>query len=184
MRHAGPFLQVADGELDHRVVTVVSVQEDDTSLPIGDEGVVAPGDEQLGLVADDLCAAHDEAVTVAVVALGHLRLAAHRVVDRRPTLLGDGLDGPHHRLVLVDGDGVAHMMVTAGRHHVLRVEPQLARSVSGPVAPHRRTRPITSRTKRGPPRPALAEPLRWRMWRTSPVSARVATRGCSPSTLV
>jgi hypothetical protein len=52
-----------------------------------------------------------------------------------------------------------------------------ARSTIGPVAPARRTRRIVSRTNRCAPRLLLADPLRIRACRISPVSARVASSG-------
>ena len=55
--------------------------------------------------------------------------------------------------------------------------PESARSVSGPLAPARRTRPAGSPTNRPAPRAVLAEPVRMRTCRTSPVSARVASSG-------
>ena len=58
----------------------------------------------------------------AIGALGHLGLAADRVVDVTPLLLGDGLNGPDHGFVQVDGDGVADIVVPARFHHVLGVE--------------------------------------------------------------
>lgn len=56
-------------------------------------------------------------------------------------------------------------------------KPESARITSGPRAPHRRTRPASSRTKRSAPRIVLAGPFRIRRWSTSPVSARVASSG-------
>jgi hypothetical protein len=56
-------------------------------------------------------------------------------------------------------------------------KPESARSVSGPPAPARRTRPASSVTNRSAPRPEAARPVRWRACSTSPVSARVASSG-------
>jgi len=56
-------------------------------------------------------------------------------------------------------------------------KPASARNTSWPLAPARRTRPATSLTNRSAPRPEAARPVRWRAWRTSPVSARVASSG-------
>jgi hypothetical protein len=55
--------------------------------------------------------------------------------------------------------------------------PESARKMIGPVAPARRMRPTVSSTKRDAPRAVLAFPVRWRAWRISPVSARVASSG-------
>ena len=43
----------------------------------------------------------------------------------RPACFGDGLDGPDHGFVLIDGDGVADIVVSARLHHLLRVEPRV-----------------------------------------------------------
>jgi hypothetical protein len=55
--------------------------------------------------------------------------------------------------------------------------PESAQKISSPVAPARRTRPMVSSTNRGIPRAVLALPVRWRAWRISPFSARVASSG-------
>jgi hypothetical protein len=55
--------------------------------------------------------------------------------------------------------------------------PESALSSFGPLAPVRVTRAINSSQKRCIPREVFAEPLRRRMRRTSPVSARVARIG-------
>src|SRR5665213_2724300 len=98
---------------------------DDASLPIGDEGVVTPRGEQLGLLADEPGATNHETVPVAIGTLGDLRLSAERVVDGGPILFGDGLDGPDHGLVQGGSDGVADVVVTTGFDHMLGVEPRV-----------------------------------------------------------
>ena len=55
--------------------------------------------------------------------------------------------------------------------------PESKRMTISPAAPARRTRATTSSMKRRTPRAVLAEPLRMRACSTSPVSARVASRG-------
>jgi hypothetical protein len=55
--------------------------------------------------------------------------------------------------------------------------PESPRSVSGPVALARRTRPARSLTNRSAPRAVLAEPVRIRRWSSSPVSALLASSG-------
>ena len=55
--------------------------------------------------------------------------------------------------------------------------PESPRSVSGPVAPARRTRPANSLTNRSAPRAVLAEPVRIRRCSISPVSALLASSG-------
>ena len=112
--HPRSVLQVPDGQLDHGVMAMVGIEEDGGPLPIGDEGVMSPRGEEFGLLADQPGAPDDQPVPVAIGALGDLGLAADRVVDVRPILLGDGLDGPDHGFVLVDGDRVADIVVPAG----------------------------------------------------------------------
>ena len=55
--------------------------------------------------------------------------------------------------------------------------PESKRMTSSPVAPARRSRATSSSTNRLVPRWVLADPLRIRTWRSSPVPARVARRG-------
>jgi hypothetical protein len=56
-------------------------------------------------------------------------------------------------------------------------KPESARTVSRPVAPAARTRPIVSRRKCPAPRAVLARPSRRRAIRTSPVPAATARSG-------
>ena len=56
-------------------------------------------------------------------------------------------------------------------------KPESNRMTISPLAPARRARATSSSTKRLAPREVLAEPLRIRAWRTSPVPARTATMG-------
>ena len=55
--------------------------------------------------------------------------------------------------------------------------PESKRMMISPVAPARRRRATSSSTKRLVPRWVLADPLRIRAWRISPVSALVARIG-------
>ncbi len=71
-------------------------------------------------------------------------------------------------------------MLLAGADTLAAQKPESARIVSGPLAPARRTRPASSRTKRSAPRIVLAWPLRILMCSTSPLSARVARSGWYP----
>ena len=89
MGHACSFFQVPDGKLDDGMVAVVCIQEDDTSHPVGDEGVIAPRGEPLSLFPGEPGATDNEMVTVAIGALGHLCFARDGVVDRYPVFLGE-----------------------------------------------------------------------------------------------
>jgi hypothetical protein len=71
------------------VAAVILVQLDRRADPIGDEGVVAPVGEQLGLGADQAGAAHDQPVTP-VAGLGDLRQATLGIDDVDPCLPVDG----------------------------------------------------------------------------------------------
>ena len=55
--------------------------------------------------------------------------------------------------------------------------PESKRMTISPLAPARRTRATSSSMKRRAPRAVLADPLRIRACRTSPVSARLARIG-------
>lgn len=66
-----------------------------------------------------------QAVLVAAGTLGHLGLAAQRVVDAEPRRFGNGFDGPDDGRVLVDGDRVAGTVGATGGDDVLRVEPRV-----------------------------------------------------------
>jgi hypothetical protein len=85
---ADAALEVADRELDHRVAAVILVQLDCGADPVGDEGVVAPVGEQLGLSADQASAAHDQPVTP-IAGLGDLRQATVGIDDLDPRGLVD-----------------------------------------------------------------------------------------------
>jgi hypothetical protein len=91
--HPGPGLQIPDDQLHHGVVAMIGIEEEGSPFPIGNEGVVSPRGEELGLLADQSGAPDDQAVPVAIGALSYLSLAADRVFDVSPLLLEDGLDG-------------------------------------------------------------------------------------------
>ena len=63
VRQPAARLEVADGQLADGVAAVVGVQPGGGAGPVGDEGVVAPGREQLLLVAQVADAADDQPVT-------------------------------------------------------------------------------------------------------------------------
>jgi hypothetical protein len=69
---AGARLEVADGQLANGVAAVVGVQPGGGADTVGDERVVAPGWEQLLLVAQVADAADDQPVA-SVAGLGDLR---------------------------------------------------------------------------------------------------------------
>ena len=92
---------------------MILVQLDRRADPVGDEGVVAPVGEQLGLGADQAGAAHDQPVTP-IAGLGDLGQAPVGVDDLDPGILIDGGDRGSDRLGLADGDGVAELVAAAG----------------------------------------------------------------------
>lgn len=94
--HNGPgaFFEVSDGQLDHGMATMFFVQGDGGALPVGDERVVTPRREQLGLLADQAGAARDRAIVVAMGDFGYFCSAAERVGDWYPGRLVNALDGP------------------------------------------------------------------------------------------
>jgi hypothetical protein len=168
-------LEVADAQLDDGVAAVILVEFDGGADPVGDQGVVAPVGEQLGLGADQ-AGAHDQPVAP-VAGLGDLGDATVGVDDLDPGGLVDARDRLPDRLGLADGDGVADPVAPAGRMVPCDQNPESMRMVSSPDAPARRTRAASSSTKRAVPRAVLARPVRWRACSTSPLSARVATSG-------
>ena len=100
-------LEVADGQLADGVAAMVGVQPGHGAGPVGDEGVVAPGGEQLGLLTLVADATHDQPVAL-VAGLGDLGGLVGLVGDRDPGRLGNGGDGGADRLGLADRDRVAH----------------------------------------------------------------------------
>ena len=60
MVEPGAFLEVTDRELDLGVAAMVGLDERERLCAVGDEGVVAPVGEELGLGADQAGAADDE----------------------------------------------------------------------------------------------------------------------------
>ena len=100
MLETGAFLQVADGELDCRVIAVELVDFDGGQFDVGDERVVAPVGPQSSLGDfGEASAAHDQAQLASVPALGgHVRalgdlgLAAVGIGDGGPRRLCDRVD--------------------------------------------------------------------------------------------
>jgi hypothetical protein len=90
----------------------------------GDEGVVAPVGEQLGLLTHQAGAAHEQPVTL-VAGLGDLRGAAIGIDDVCPGVLWNGGDHGPDRLGLADGDGVADLVAAAGADGLGRPEPRV-----------------------------------------------------------
>ena len=101
MAQADAGFEVADTQLDDGVAAVILVQPDRGADSVGDEGVVAPVGEQLGLGADQAGAAHDQPVAF-VAGLGDLGDAAVGVDDRGPGVLWDLRDRGADRLGLAD----------------------------------------------------------------------------------
>jgi hypothetical protein len=116
--------EVADRELDRGVAAVILVQLDGGADSVGDQGVVAPVGEQLGLGACQAGAAHDQPVAL-VAGLGNLGQAAVGVADRCPGVLVDGGDRGADRLGLADGDGGADLGAAAGPDGLGRPEPRV-----------------------------------------------------------
>ena len=71
MVESGAFLEVADRELDLGVSTMIGLNLRERLGLVGDEGVVAPVGKELGLGADQPCAADDQSAS-AECALGDL----------------------------------------------------------------------------------------------------------------
>ena len=78
------------------------------------------------------------------------------------------------------------LAIPSRRRSVVDAEryPGLTAYVSGPLAPAERSRLTVSARKLAGPRALPALPPRSRVCRTCPVSARVASSGCRPRTLV
>jgi len=104
---AGAGLEVADGQLADSVAAVVGVHPGHRSDAVGDQGVVAPGGKQQGLVALVADPTHDQPVA-AVAGLGHLRQAAWHIWDLDPGRFRNGGDRGAHNLCLAHRDRVAH----------------------------------------------------------------------------
>jgi hypothetical protein len=98
MGQPGARLGVADGQVADGVAAVVGVQEGGGAGPIGDERVVAPGGEQLGLLALVADATHDQSVAL-VAGLGDLGDPVRLVGDRAPGRFWNGGDRGADRLV-------------------------------------------------------------------------------------
>jgi hypothetical protein len=88
---------------------MVGVQLDHRLDAVGDEGVIAPGGKQLGLVALVADPTDDQPVA-RVGGLGDLGDPVGLVRDVDPGLLGDGGDGGTHGLGLAHRDRVAGLV--------------------------------------------------------------------------
>ena len=77
----GLVFEVADHELDGGVVAMIDIGDEQRHGAVGREAVVAPVGPQLGLLADQAGAAHDQP-EVAEPGLGDLRLPGVGVVRR------------------------------------------------------------------------------------------------------
>ena len=99
MFEPGAFFQVTDREFNDRVVPMERIRVDSAAIGVRDERVVTPIGKQLGLVAGEAGAAHDETNRAftspgsgGVVGVGDLGFAAECVVDVDPGALGDRRD--------------------------------------------------------------------------------------------
>ena len=79
---AGALFQVADRKLDLGVAAMIGLDKRERLGAVGDEGVVTPVGKQLGLGANEACAANDEPAP-AQRALGDLRDPYGRVAGSR-----------------------------------------------------------------------------------------------------
>ena len=179
MVEPGAFLEVADRELDLGVAAVIPLDLRQRLCAVGDEGVVAPVGEQLGLGADKSRAADDQPAP-RQAALGDLGDPLRRVVGGGlPALLGMRWIARRTLSCWVTPIGSRTPCCSSAAIVLLLPKPESARTSSGPVAPRRRTRCTSSRTKRSAPRWLCADPLRIRACSTSPLSERVAAGGGS-----
>ena len=119
------------------VAAMVGLQRQGFPVPVGDEAVIAvAGKEgQLGTgrglhPPDD--EPHRRGVGLSpegsVGGLRHSGGAVHPVRNRRPVLLGYGLDEIPQAGVLADGDGKADIRLSAGGHHGVGVEARCRRA--------------------------------------------------------
>ena len=131
-------LEVPDGVLYLGVAAMVCLQFQGVAVPVGDEGVIAVGGEQGQLGAgrgfhppDDESHRRGVRLTLkgSVTVLRNVVGAVHPIGDRRPVLLGYGLDEIAQALVLADGDGEADIQPAADRDNGVGVE--------AAVSPHR-----------------------------------------------
>jgi hypothetical protein len=169
--------EVGDDLFDDGVIAVLGLDERELVGAVGDEREVSPVGPQLGLHADESCAADDQPPS-GVGGFRDLRVAFFGVVDALPGVLVDRFDGATDRLDHPYPDRV----LPAGFLEVfegLRVfqNPESARRSAVPVAPARRTRAISSSVKRNIPFCVFADPFLRRMCSASRVSARVARIG-------
>ncbi len=96
------------------------------TVAVGDDGVVAVDRKERGPWLVQLCAEHYESVLVAVGGLAHPGLTVRRVVDRRPGVLGDLLDGPVNGWCLTHRDREVHVVISTRPHDVLTEEVRVA----------------------------------------------------------
>ena len=75
------LFEVANGEFDDGVTSVISVEQGGVTVTVGDEGVVAVSREQRRSGVTELGATHYESVSVAIRGLAHPGLTVHGVVD-------------------------------------------------------------------------------------------------------
>ena len=109
--------------------------------------------------------------------LGHVGGAVHPVGNRRPVLLGYGLDDIPQAGVLADGDGEADIHCAADRDQGVGIEAAVGphRELSpGPAVAHPAHR-LTQEVGGAPS--VLARPARSRDISTSPVPAAMASSG-------
>jgi hypothetical protein len=99
------------------------------------------------------------------------------VLERSPVLLRDRRDRGLDVLLLAHADRVVQPQRSRRVMSFPFQNPESARNSFGPLAPARATLGISSSTNRSAPREVFADPLRARMWSTSPVPARVARIG-------
>src|SRR5512132_4385610 len=121
---AGARLEVADGQLADGVAAMIGVQPGGGADAVGDKRVVAPGGNQLLLVAQVADPTHDQPVA-SVGGLGDLGDPVRRVGDVGPGVLGDGGDGGADGLGLAHRDRVADLVGAKPPNQPGRPEPRV-----------------------------------------------------------
>jgi hypothetical protein len=169
--------EVADRELDNGVLAVLGFDDGQWLGAVGQEREVAPVGPEPGLGSEQPSAPHDQAL-LAERGLCDLGLALVGVIGQRlPVVIVDRGDRLANMGLPAHSDRVVPARGLQPQHDGVVPKPRVGPQQLGPSAPARRTRQMSSCTKRRAPLAVLAKPLRARTCSTSPVSARVARIG-------
>jgi len=168
--------EVGDDLLDDGVLAVLGLDEGALVGAVGEEAVVAPVGEQLGLRSEQP-GAPDDQPAAGVGGLGDLGLAAGGVVDGCQSCSPIAVTVCLIFLMFRTPIEYSQPLASSSSKTFVFQNPESARSSLGPLAPARSTRAISSSQKRLMPFCVLAEPFRRRMCSASLVSARVARIG-------